>query len=228
MWSMCDVNMNNYDWVCKPCKFISAQLYCIARENSPLLQNDLSFIIFLGSKITVDSDCSHYIKRHLSLGRKDLTSLDRVLKSREITLLTKVCIVKAMVFPVVIYGCESWTIKKAQCRRIDAFELWCWRRLFRAPWTTRRSSQSTLKEINPEYSLEGLMLRLKFQYFDYLMQRTDSLEKTLMLGKIEDRRRSGQHRMRGWIASPTQWTWVWVNSGRQWRTGKPDVLQLMG
>ena len=195
---MCDVNINYYDRVYKPCKFISAQLYCTARENSPLLQNDLTFMIFLGSKITVDSDCSHDIERNLPLGRRALTSLDRVLKSRDITLLTKVCIVKAMVFPVVMYVCESWTIKKAECRRIDAFELWSWRRLLRVPWTTRRSSQSILKEISPEYSLEGLMLRLEFQYFDYLMQRADSLEKTLMLGKIEGRRRSRQLRMR-WL-----------------------------
>ena len=195
---MCDVNINYYDRVYKPCKFISAQLYCTARENSPLLQNDLTFMIFLGSKITVDSDCSHDIERNLPLGRRALTSLDRVLKSGDITLLTKVCIVKAMVFPVVMYGCESWTIKKAECRRIDAFELWSWRRLLRVPWTTRRSSQSILKEISPEYSLEGLMLMLELQYFDYLMQSADSLVKTLMLGKIEGRRRSRQLRMR-WL-----------------------------
>ena len=140
--------------------------------------------IFLGSKITVDGDCSHEIQRCLLLGRKAMTSLDRILKSRDITLLTKVCLVKAMVFPVVIYGCENWSVKKAEHRRIDAFELWCWRRLLRVPWTAR-SNQSTLKEINPEYSLEGLMLRLKFQYLGQLMQRADLLEKTLMLGKTE-------------------------------------------
>ena len=134
----------------------------------------------------------------LLLGRKAMTNLDSILKSRDITLPTKVHIVKAMVFPVAMYGCESWTIKKAECRRIDAFELWCWRRLLRVPWTARRSSQSILKEINPEYSLEGLMLKLKFQYFGHLMWRANSLEKTLMLGKIEGRRRRGQQRMR-WL-----------------------------
>ena len=137
--------------------------------------------IFLGSKITADGDCSHEIKRHLLLGRKVMTNLDSILKSKDITLPTKVRLVKAMVFPVVVYGCESWTIKKAECRRIDAFELWCWRRLLRVPWTARRSNQSILKELSPEYSLEGLMLKLKLQYFGHLMQRADSLEKTLML-----------------------------------------------
>ena len=147
--------------------------------------------IFLGSKITEDGDCSHEIKRRLLLGRKVMTNLDSILKSRDITLPTKVRLVKAMVFPVVMYGCESWTIKKAECRRIDAFELWCWRRLLRVPWTARRSNQSILKDISPEYSLEGLKVKLKLQYFDHLMLRTDSLEKTLMLGKIEGRRRRG-------------------------------------
>ena len=147
--------------------------------------------ILLGSKITADSDCSHEIKRRLLLGRKVMTNLDSTLKSRDITLLTKVYLVKAMVFPVVMYGCESWTIKKADHRRIDAFELWCWRRLFRVPSTARRSNQSILKEISPEYSLEGRMLKLKLQYFGHLMGRTDSLEKTVMLGKIEGRRRRG-------------------------------------
>ena len=140
--------------------------------------------IFLGSKITVDGDCSHEIKRCLLLGRKVMTNLDSILKSRGTTLQTKVCLVKAVVFPVVMYGCESWTIKKAEHRRIDAFELWCWRRLLRVPWTARRSNQSILKEISSVYSLEGLMLKLKHQYFGCLMQRSDSLEKTLMLGKI--------------------------------------------
>uniref|UniRef100_A0A8B9WU08 RNA-directed DNA polymerase n=1 Tax=Bos mutus grunniens TaxID=30521 RepID=A0A8B9WU08_BOSMU len=150
--------------------------------------------IFLGSKITVDGDCSHEIKRHLLLGRKLMTNLDSIFKSRDITLPTKVRLVKAMVFPVVIYGCESWTIKKAECQRIDAFELWCWRRLLRVPWTARRSNQSILKEVSPGISLEGMMLKLKLQYFGYLMQRADSLEKTLILGKIEGRRR-GRQRM---------------------------------
>ena len=147
--------------------------------------------IFLGSKITADGDCSHEIKRWFLLGRKAMTNLDSILKSRDITLPTKVHLVKAMVFPVVMYGCESWSIKKAEHWRIDAFELWCWRRLLRVPCTERRSKQSILKEISPEYSLERLMLKLKLEYFGYLMQRTDSLEKTLMLGKIEGGRRRG-------------------------------------
>ena len=144
------------------------------------------------SKITADGNCSHEIKRCLLLGRKAMTNLDSILKSRDITLPTNVCLVKAVVFPVVMYGCEGWTIKKAECQRIDAFELWCWRRLWRVPWTARRSNQSILKEISPEYSLERLMLKLKLQYFGHLMRRTDSLEKTLMLGKIECRTRSGR------------------------------------
>ena len=149
-----------------------------------------------GSKITADGDCSHEIKRCLLLGRKVMTKLDSILKSRDNTLPIKVHLVKAMVFPVVMYGCESWTIKKDECRRIDAFDLWCWRRLLRVPWTARRSNQSILKEISPEYSLEGL--KLKLQYFGHLMWRSDSLEKTLMLGKIEGRRRRDRQRMR-WL-----------------------------
>ena len=156
----------------------------------------VSDFIFLGSKITADGDCSHEIKRRLLLGRKVMTNLDSILKNRDITLSTKVCPAKAMVFPVVMYGCESWTIKKAEHRRIDAFELWCWRRLLRVPWTARRSNQSILKEISPECSLEGLMLKLKLQYFGHLMQRADSFEKTLMLGKFEGGRRRGRQRMR--------------------------------
>ena len=144
---------------------------------------------FLGSKITTDGDCSHEIKR--LLGRKVMTNLDNILKSRDITLPAKVRLVKAMVFPVVMYGCESWTVKKAECRRIDAFEVWCWRRLLRVPWTARRSNQSILKEISPGISLEGMMLKLKLQYFGHLMQRVDSLEQTLMLGGIGGRRRRG-------------------------------------
>ena len=139
---------------------------------------------FLGSKITADDDCSHEIKIHAFLGGKAMTNLDSILKSRDITLATKVCLVKAMVFPIVMYACESWTIKKAECQRIDAFELWCWKRFLRVPWSARRSNQSILKEISPEYSLEGLMLKLKLQYFDHLMRRTDSFGKTPMLGKI--------------------------------------------
>ena len=159
-------------------------------------------LYFGGSKITADGDYSHEIKRYLLLGRKIMTNLDSILKSRDITLPTKVHLVKAVVFPVVMYGCESWTIKKAERRRIDAFELWCWIRLLRspwtAPWTERRSNQSILKEVSPEYSLEELMLKLKLQYFVHLMGRTDSFEKTLMLGKIEGRRRRGWQRMR-WL-----------------------------
>ena len=152
--------------------------------------------IFGGSKITAGGDYSHEIKRHLLLGRKAMTNPDSILKGRDITLPTKVRLVKAMVFPVVMYRCESWTLKKAEHRRIVDFELWCWRRLLRVPWTTRRSNQSILKEISPQYSLEGLMLKLKSQYFGHLMQRTDSLEKILMLGKIEAGRRRGRQRMR--------------------------------
>ena len=154
--------------------------------------------IFLGSEITADGDCSHEIKRRFLLGRKIMTNLDSILKSRDITLSTKVHLVKAMVFPVVMYGCESWTIKKAEHRRIDTFELWCWRKLLRVPWTARRSNQSILKEISPGISLEGMMLKLKLQYFGHLMRRADSFEKTLMLGKIEGRRWRGWQRMR-WL-----------------------------
>ena len=158
----------------------------------------VSDFILGGSKITADDDCSHEIKRCLLLGRKVMTNLDSILKSRDITLPTKVCLVKAMFFPVVMYGCESWTVKKAEPQRIDAFELWCWRRLLRVPWTARRSNQSILKEISPGCSLEGLSLKLKLQYFGHLMRRVDSLEKTLMLRGIGGRRRRGQQRMR-WL-----------------------------
>ena len=152
----------------------------------------------LGSKITADGDCSHEIKRCLLLGRKVITNLDSILKGRDIILPTKVCLVKAMVFPIVMYGCESWTLKKAEHQRIDAFELWCWRRLLRVPWTARRSNQSILKEISPGCSLEGLILKLKLQYFGHLMWRADSFEKILMLGKIEGRRRRGRQWVR-WL-----------------------------
>ena len=158
--------------------------------------------IFLGSRITADGDWSHEITRCLLLGRKVITNIDSILKSRDITLPTKIHLVKAMVFPVVMYGCESWTLKKAECQRIDAFGLWCWGGLLRVPWTARRSNQSILKETSPEYSLEGLMLKLKLQYFGHLMQRTDSFEKTLMLGKSEGKRRKRQQRM-GWLDGVT-------------------------
>ena len=158
----------------------------------------VSDFISLGSQITADGDCSHEIKRHLILGRKVMTNLDCILKSRDITLLTKVCLVKAMVFPVVMYGCESWTVKKSKCWRIDDFELWCWGRLLRVPWTSRRSNQSIVKEISPGCSLEGLMLKLKLQYFGHLMRRADSMEKTLMLGGHGDRRSRGRQRLR-WL-----------------------------
>ena len=180
-----------------------------------------------GSIITADGDCSHEIKRCLFLGRKVMTNLDSMLKSRDITLSTKVCLVKAMIFPVVMYGYESWTIKKAEHWRMDAFELWCWRRLLRVSWTARISNQSTLKEISPKYSLEGLLVKQKLQYFGYLIRRTESFEKTLMLGKIEGGRRRGDRGWDEWMASPTQWTWIWVNSGSWWWTGRPGLLQSM-
>ena len=173
-------------------------------------------------------DCGHEIKRHLLLERKAMTNLDSILKSRDITLWIKIQLVKAMVFPVVMYACESWTIKKAEHKRIDTFELWCWRRLLRVLWTARRSNQSILNEISSGCSLEGLMLKPKLQYFGHLMWRADSFEKTLMLGKIEGRRRSGWQRMRWLGASPTRWMGVWVGSGSWWCTGKPGFLQSMG
>ena len=177
--------------------------------------------IFWGSKITADGDCSNEIKGCLLLGKKVMTNLDSILKSRDITLSTKVCLVKAMVIPVVTYGCESWTVKKAEQQRIDAFELWCWRRLLRVPWTARRSNQSILKEISPGCSLQGLMLKLKLQYFGHQMWRADSLEKTLMLGGIGGGGEGDDRGWDGWMASPTQCTWVLVDS-RSWRwTGRP-------
>ena len=183
---------------------------------------------FGASKITEDGDCSHEIKRGLLLGRKVMTNLDSILKSRDITLSTKFCLVKAMVFPVVMYGCESWTIKKAECRRIDAFELWCWRRLLRVLWTARRSNQSILKENSPGYSLEGLMLKLKLQYFGQLMQRADSFEKTWCWERLRAGGEGDDRGWDGWMASPTQCTWVWVDSGSWWWTGRPGVLWFMG
>ena len=185
-------------------------------------------LIFLGSKITADDDCSHEIKRCLLIWRKAITNLDNILKSRDITLPTKVHLFKAMVLPVVMYGCKSWTTNKAKQWRIDAFELWCWRRLLRVSWTAKRSNQLILKETSPEYSLEGLMLKPNLQYFGHLIQITDSLEKTLMLGKIEGETRSGDRGWDGWMVSPTQWKWVWVSSWSQWWTGKPGSGAVHG
>ena len=170
--------------------------------------------IFWNSKITADGDCSHEIKRRFLLERKVMTNLDSILKSRDITLPTMVHLVKAMVFPVVMYGCEGWTVKKAERQRIYAFELWCWRRLLRVPWTARRSNQSILKEISPGCSLEGLILKLKLQYFDHLMRRVDSLEKTLMLGRTGGRRRRGRQRMRWLDGITVSMDMSGVNSGR--------------
>ena len=157
-----------------------------------------------------------------------MTNLDSIFKRRDIQKPRKVCLVKVMVFPVVSYGCERWTVKKAKCWRIDAFELWCWRRLLRVPWTARRSNQSILKEINPGISLEGMMLRLKLQYFGHLMQRVDSLGKTLIMGGVGGRRMRDHRGWDGWMASLTRWTWIWVNSGRWWWTERPGVLRFMG
>ena len=182
---------------------------------------------FGGSKIMLDVDCSYEIKRCLLLGRKVMTNVDSILKSWDITLPTKVRLVKAMVFPVVMYGCESWTVKKAEHQRIDAFELWCWKRLLRVPWTARRSNQSILKEMSLKHSLKGLKLKLKLQYFGHQIRRADSLENILMLENLKAR--EGNDRgWDGWMASLTQWAWVWVNSGSWWWTGRSGVLQSTG
>ena len=186
-----------------------------------------SWLYFGGSKIPADGDCSHEIKRRLLLGRKVMTNLDSILKYTDITLSTKVCLVKAVVFPVIMYGCESWTIKKAERRWIDAFELWCWRRLLRVPWTARRSNQSILKEIRPGCSLEGLMLKLKLQYFGHLMRKADSFEKPWCWERMRAGREGDDRGWDGWMASPTQWTWVWVDSGSWWWTGRPGMLRFM-
>ena len=202
----CDLCMSQPGWnqVFWPLIFLNKSSRTSVRNTWYLLNlpsetmETVTDFIFLGSKITADGDSSLEIKRYLLLRRKGMNKLDSILKSRDITLPTKVHLVKPTVFLVVMYGCESWTIKKAKCLRIDAFELWCWRRLFRVPWTAKKSNQSILKEISSEYSLEGLILKLKCQYFGHLMGRTDSLKKTLMLGKIEGRRRWGRQRMR-WL-----------------------------
>ena len=188
----------------------------------------MSDFIFLDSKITADGDCSHEIKRRLLLGRKVMTNIDNVLKSRDITLPTKVHLVKAMVFPMVMYGCESWTVKKAEHQRIDAFELWCWRRLLRVPWTVRRSKQSILKEISCGCSLEGMMLKLKLQYFGHFMWKVDSLERLWCWDGLGAGGEGDNTGWDGWMVSLTRWTWVWVNSGSWWWTGRPGMLRFMG
>ena len=184
--------------------------------------------VFWGSKITADGDYSHEIKRNFSIGRKVMTNLDSILKSRDITLPTKVLLIKAVVFPVVMCGCESWTIKKAERRRIDAFELWCWRRLLRVPWTARRSSQSILKDISPEYSLEGLMLKLKVQYFGPWCEELTHLKRPWCWERLKAGGEGDDRGWDSWMASLTQWTWAWVNYGSWWWTGNPGVLRSMG
>ena len=188
----------------------------------------LNNITLYGYKITADGYCSHEIKTQLLFGRKAMTSLDSILKSRDISLPTKVCLVKALVLPVVMCGCESWIIKKAECQRTDAFELWCWRRLLRIPWTARRSNQFILKEFSPEYSLEGLMLKLKLQYFGHLMWITDSWERPWSWERLRAGGEGDDRGWDGWMESLNQWTWIWGNSKSWWWTGRPGMLQSMG
>ena len=188
----------------------------------------VSDFILGGSKITADGDCSHEIKRHLLLGRKIMTNLDGIFKSRDITLPTKVRLVKAMVFPVVMYGYESWTVKKAECRRIDAFEQWCWRRLLRVPWTARRSNQSILKEISPGCSLEGLMQSWNSNTLATSCEELTHWKRPCCWEGLVAGGEGDNGGWDGWMASPTQWTWVWVNSGSWWWTGRPGVLWFMG
>ena len=188
----------------------------------------VSDFILGGSKITADGECSHEIKKCLLLGRKVMTNLDTILKSIDITLPTKVHIVKPMVFPVVMYGCEKWTVKKPECQRIDAFELWCWRRLLRLPRTERRSNQPILKEISPEYSLEGLMLKLILQYFGHLMEELTHLKRPWCWERLKMGGEGINRGWDGWMASPTWWTWIWTSSGSWWWMGKPGMLQSMG
>ena len=181
--------------------------------------------MFLGSKITANGDCSHEIKRHLLLGRKAMTNLDSILKRRDITLPTNVHLVKAMVFPIVMYGCERWTIQKTEHQRIDAFELWYWRRLLRVPWTARRSNQSIQKEMSPEYSLEGLMLKLKLQYLATWCEELTHWKRPCCWGRLKAGGEGDNRGWDDWMASPTQWTWVWASSRCWWWTGKPGMLQ---
>ena len=185
-------------------------------------------LIFLGSKITADGDCSHEIKRCLHLGRKGETNLDSILKSRDVSMSTKVRVVKAMVFPVVMYGCESWTIKKAEPRRIDAFEQWCWKRLLNIPWTARRCNQSILKEMSPECSLEGLMLKLKLQYLATWYKELSHLKRPWCWERLRAGGEGDVRERDGWMPSPTQWTWICVDSGSWWWTRRPCVLTFMG